>query len=164
MPGREKIVTFCKEGSLSFKSCQHSGFLARSLQIHCCFVFKVEFSFQTLLEWCLGKHIGFSSNKVLSSELKTFEWDICWLIWRLNSLGKQTIFNLEIKKKSGLSINPDIHHSKVFSSVCIDHSIGLNLSRAAATSAYQPIVIGHTKFTRNYKKWLSFTMQGKTAH
>ena len=33
--------------------------------------------------------------------------------------GEQAIFNLEIKKKSGLSINPDIHHSKVFSSDCI---------------------------------------------
>ena len=32
--------------------------------------------------------------------------------------GEQAIFNLEIKKKSGLSINPDIHHSKVFSSAC----------------------------------------------
>ena len=30
--------------------------------------------------------------------------------------GEQAMFNLEIKKKSGLSINPDIHHSKVFSS------------------------------------------------
>ena len=30
--------------------------------------------------------------------------------------GEQAIFNLEIKKNSGLSINPDIHHSKVFSS------------------------------------------------
>ena len=30
--------------------------------------------------------------------------------------GEQAIFNLEIEKKSGLSINPDIHHSKVFSS------------------------------------------------
>ena len=29
--------------------------------------------------------------------------------------GEQAIFNLEIKKKSGLSLNPDIHHSKVFS-------------------------------------------------
>ena len=34
--------------------------------------------------------------------------------------GEQAIFNLEIKKKSGLSLNPDIHHSKVFSS---DHLI-----------------------------------------
>ena len=33
--------------------------------------------------------------------------------------GEQAIFNLEIKKKSGLSLNPDIHHSKVFSS---DHT------------------------------------------
>ena len=31
-------------------------------------------------------------------------------------IGEQAMFNLEIKKKSGLSINPDIHHSKVFSS------------------------------------------------
>ena len=30
--------------------------------------------------------------------------------------GEQAIFNLGIKKKSGLSINPDTHHSKVFSS------------------------------------------------
>ena len=30
--------------------------------------------------------------------------------------GKQAIFNLEIKKKSGLSNNPDIHLAKVFSS------------------------------------------------
>ena len=29
---------------------------------------------------------------------------------------EQAIFNLEIKKKSGLSLNPDVHHSKVFSS------------------------------------------------
>jgi len=36
--------------------------------------------------------------------------------------GEQEIFNLEIKKKSGLSINPDIHHSKVFSSGCILYS------------------------------------------
>ena len=33
--------------------------------------------------------------------------------------GEQAIFNLEIKKKSGLSIYPDILHSKVFSSVNI---------------------------------------------
>ena len=30
--------------------------------------------------------------------------------------GEQAIFDLEIKKKSGLSLNPDIHHSTVFSS------------------------------------------------
>ena len=35
--------------------------------------------------------------------------------------GEQAIFNLEIKKKSGLRINPDIHHSKVFSSVLINY-------------------------------------------
>ena len=32
---------------------------------------------------------------------------------------EQAIFNLKIKKKSGLSINPDIHHSKVFSSALL---------------------------------------------
>ena len=37
--------------------------------------------------------------------------------------GEQAIFNLEIKKKSGLSINPDIHHSKVPSSVNLFQSI-----------------------------------------
>ena len=30
--------------------------------------------------------------------------------------GEQAIFNLHIKKKSGLCLNPDIPHSKVFSS------------------------------------------------
>ena len=35
------------------------------------------------------------------------------LIWRLITRGEQALFNLEIKKKSGLSINPDIHYSKV---------------------------------------------------
>ena len=34
--------------------------------------------------------------------------------------GEQATFNLEIKKKSGLSINPDIHHSKVSSSGYLD--------------------------------------------
>ena len=35
--------------------------------------------------------------------------------------GEQAIFNLEIKEKSGLIFNPDIHHSKVFSSgkICL---------------------------------------------
>ena len=35
---------------------------------------------------------------------------------------KKAIFNLEIKKKSGSSINPDIHHSKVPSSDLCRHS------------------------------------------
>jgi len=34
-------------------------------------------------------------------------------IWRLIITGEQALFNLEIKKKSGSSIDPDIHHSKV---------------------------------------------------
>ena len=37
-------------------------------------------------------------------------------LWRLKTRGEQAIFYLEIKKKSGSSINPDIHHSKVPSS------------------------------------------------
>ena len=41
--------------------------------------------------------------------------------------GEQAIFNLEIKKRSGLSINPDIHHSKVFSSEVV---WGPNISAA----------------------------------
>ena len=40
--------------------------------------------------------------------------------------GEQAIFNLEIKKKSGLSINPDIHHSKVFSSGHVVHFLRSN--------------------------------------
>ena len=35
---------------------------------------------------------------------------------RLITCGEQAILNLEIKKKSELSINPDIHHSEVPSS------------------------------------------------
>ena len=30
--------------------------------------------------------------------------------------GEQALYNLEIKKKSGLNLNPNTHHSKVFSS------------------------------------------------
>ena len=37
-------------------------------------------------------------------------------MWRLITRGEQAIFNLEIKKKSGSSLNPDIHYSKVPSS------------------------------------------------
>ena len=47
--------------------------------------------------------------KVLS-ELKTLEWDI---------FNHDQIINLEIKKKSGSSINPVVHHLKVPSSVYI---------------------------------------------
>ena len=39
------------------------------------------------------------------------------LIWKLITRGEQLLFNLEIKKKSGSSINPDIQKSKVPSSV-----------------------------------------------
>ena len=39
--------------------------------------------------------------------LKTLEWDI---------LNPNRLINLEIKKKSEISIDPDIHHSKVPSS------------------------------------------------
>jgi len=41
--------------------------------------------------------------------------------------GEQAIFNLEIKKNSGLSLNPDIHHSKVFSSGGITSGLNINL-------------------------------------
>ena len=33
--------------------------------------------------------------------------------WGLITIGEQALFNLEIKKKSGSSITPHIHHSKV---------------------------------------------------
>ena len=39
--------------------------------------------------------------------------------------GEKAIFNLEIKKKNGLSLNPDIHHSKVFSSDYINLQVTL---------------------------------------
>ena len=37
--------------------------------------------------------------------------------------GEQAIFNLDIMKKSGLSLNPDFHHSKVFSSDGINPTV-----------------------------------------
>ena len=56
----------------------------------------------------------------IRQELKTLEWDILnpdrLIIWRLITRGEQALFNLEIKKKSGSNINPEIHHSKVPSS------------------------------------------------
>ena len=56
----------------------------------------------------------------IKSELNTFKRisliPIGYLIWRSITRGEQAIFNLEIKKKSGSSLNPDIHNSKVPSS------------------------------------------------
>ena len=58
--------------------------------------------------------INFDQTKLLKvllyflrTELKTLECDI---------LNPDLLINLEIKKKNGSSINPDIHHSKVPSS------------------------------------------------
>ena len=58
----------------------------------------------------------------LSSELKTLAWDVLNPDRSINleiiiTRGEQALFNLEIKKNSGSSINPDIHHSKVPGSV-----------------------------------------------
>ena len=50
--------------------------------------------------------------------------------------GEQAIFNLEIKKKSGFSINPDIHHSKVFSSVHSKSSFKYHLFQATLISSF----------------------------
>jgi len=47
--------------------------------------------------------------------------------------GEQAIFNLQIKKKSGLSLNPDIHHSKVFSSEQITLMKGLASNSKVST-------------------------------
>ena len=53
-------------------------------------------------------------------EQKTLEWNILnpdqLITLEINNRRKQALFHLEIKKKRGLSINPDIHHSKVLSS------------------------------------------------
>ena len=74
--------------------------------------------------------------------------------------GEQAIFNLEIKKKSGLSLNPDIHHSKVFSSVNVKHG---TFSRVFfKTSSEQEWV----RFCRFYVKDLkataiSYSMKGQ---
>ena len=55
------------------------------------------------------------------AELKTLEWDIInpdsLINLEIKTRGEQALFNLEIKKKSGSSINPYIDHSKVPSSV-----------------------------------------------
>ena len=52
--------------------------------------------------------------------LKTLEWDILnpdrLINLEIKTRGEQALFNLEIKKKSGSSINPEIHQSKVPSS------------------------------------------------
>ena len=53
-------------------------------------------------------------------ELKTLEWDILnpdrLINLEINNKRRTSIINLEIKKKSGSSLNPDIHHLKVPSS------------------------------------------------
>ena len=50
--------------------------------------------------------------------------------------GEQALFNLEIKKKSGLSINPDIHHSKVFSSGLMHYYITIFLTTTIFRGVY----------------------------
>ena len=56
--------------------------------------------------------------KIICSELETLERDILNpdRLINLEINNRRTLFNLKIKKKSGSSINPDIHHSKVPSS------------------------------------------------
>ena len=65
------------------------------------------------------KSVWYSSTE---PELKTLDWDILnpdrLIIWSLIKR-EQALFNLEIKRKIGPSINPDIHHSKVPSSELI---------------------------------------------
>ena len=77
---------------------------------------------QALFNLEIKKKSGLSINpdihhsKVPSSELKTLEWNILnpdrWINLEINNKRRTSIFNLEIKKKSGSSINLDIHHSK----------------------------------------------------
>ena len=62
------------------------------------------------------------------SALKTLEWDILNPDRSINleiNNKRRTIalFNLETKKKSGSSLNPDIHHSKVPSSLKDKHRL-----------------------------------------
>ena len=61
--------------------------------------------------------------------------------------GGQPIFNLEIKKKSGLSINPDIHHSKVFSSDNFTWMIDYNVEGLMV----EPVLKPSTKRTPKQK-------------
>ena len=72
----------------------------------------------------------FSTVLIIHSELKTLECDILnpdlLTFLEINSYGEQAIFNLDIKKKFGLSINPDIHHSKVD---CSPHEFNLQKSQ-----------------------------------
>ena len=62
-----------------------------------------------------------AASELIYSELKTLEWDVFNpdpLINLVINKKRRTLalFHLEIKKKSGSSINPDIHYSKVPSS------------------------------------------------
>ena len=59
------------------------------------------------LEFVSFDSLNYTKYAFRTPELKTLECDI---------LNPDLLINLEIKKKSGSSINPDIHHSKVPSS------------------------------------------------
>ena len=63
---------------------------------------------------------------------------------RFITRGEQALFNLEIKKKSGPSINPDIHHSKVPSSRTVAY-IGL------ASNTFKERYLNHTSSFRNQR-------------
>ena len=60
---------------------------------------------------------------IVRTELGTFKWDILnpdrLFNLEINNRGEQALFYLKIKEKRRSSIDLDIHHSKVFSSVQI---------------------------------------------
>ena len=64
-----------------------------------------------------NKQTEITTLHVRLSELKTLEWDILnpdrLINLEIIIRGEQALFNLEIKNKSGSSINPHMHHSKV---------------------------------------------------
>jgi len=67
--------------------------------------------------WIKRSRLTILHTKFITSELGILEWDILnpdrLINLEINNNEVEALFNLEIKKKMRLSINPDINHSKV---------------------------------------------------
>ena len=78
---------------------------------------KVKEDFEVINQFILFRVIYNITIEFKCTRAENFRVDQALIpIWRLIKRGEQALFNLKIKKKSGSSINPDIHHSKFPSS------------------------------------------------
>ena len=100
-----------------------------------------------LLLWLISRLINRSGLRISHSKVP---------IWRLITRGEQALFNLEIRKKRRSSIDLNISHSKVFSSVFIAPLIAQLLRKTK-------LKIKFLLYNRIYLFFLIFVRKNKTS-